>query len=681
MSDVNSEISPHIDALIDTFVPSNIRESYPALVQFIRAYLDFLETQNQSAYFQNTLPEQRFIETQQEQFLKRIEKEIGLFVPRRYEADPKLFYNKISELWQSRGSPESIKTFFRIFFDEPVEISYPNEQLLIPSNSVWFQESFITLECQNEVTPMVDIKVYQLFREFEILVDANRYERISPNLVRVYSENTSFENVKIGDNYVIREESTDNFICIGEVVPSPANISVTNRGEYWRAGQIIKFPGTDRDTLIRVDSVDENTGINELSIVEHGYQHAGSEILTVSPFPIRPSDSGFNITEEVLPTGGTRFDVLIASENVSLSDSVFGFFDGSYFLEEYVDNLLYVGESKFVTTSLTSSENQNVFNYQISDITIEEWNESRATIVLGFAARAKLEGEWRDLSSIISEEFIRIQDSFFYQTYSYELNSLVNPVDYKSLIPEFNVAGQKPFFNYERSINFDTFVVDISFALPFIEIDPIDFVNIDDEFVIKDVRKQILDVGDIFEKISNNLTKKFSNVVVSNDTQLISVTKNRNDNLEIDENITQKQFEKSFKGDYFGEGYLEPQELYTITITRTVLQDFDFKDIIKYLTDSSDGATDKPIKNPTKVPNDSISSSDNESFISGKVLTDNLNSTSDDINQKTLEKNLKGDFFGGSYTVIDEIYTVTETHTTLNDSAEVSLNGSLVVVT
>lgn len=595
MSDVNSEISPHVDTLIDTFVPSHIRESYPALVQFIRAYLDFLEMQNQSAYFQNTLPEQRFIETQQEQFLRRIEKEIGLFVPRRYEADPKLFYNKISELWQSRGSPESIKTFFRIFFDEPVQISYPNERLLIPSNSLWVQESFIAIELQNEIAGSLDeIEVYQLFRGEETLVDISRVEEIVSNVLRVYSEKVLFENVDVGDEYVIRNKNTGDFITLAEVVLSPTDVSVSVKGNNWKPGQVVRFPGTIRDTLIRVDSVDNDGGINDLSIVEYGYEHASSPTLIVSPFPVRPTGTGFNITEEALPGGGTRFSLIISSENVGISDSVEGLFQGDYFLEEYVDNILYVGNEVFTTTSsvVEDIQDEESFSYQISDTTLEEWLESRATITMSFAPSAKLEGEWRDLSSIISEDFTRIQDNFFYQTYSYELNSVVDPANYRYLVPEFNVAGQKPFFNYENSVTFDTFVVDISFTLPFVEIDFIDFAEAVDPLVIKSVTKQRLDIAEVFEKIFNNLNKKLVDTVTSTDTQVFNFTKFLSNDATAAEDISQKSLEKNFKGDYFAEAYTEPQEIYTVTITRTALQDFDFKDIIKHLNDTVGNTSD-----------------------------------------------------------------------------------------
>jgi len=594
MSDINSEISPHVDTLIDTFVPDHVRANYPELIKFIRVYLNFLETQNQSAYFQNTLPEQRFLETQQEQFLKRIEKEIGLFVPRRYEADPKLFYNKISEIWRSRGSTESIKAFFRIFFDEPVEITFPNERVLIPSNSLWYQESFITIDSQGGFTPSMDnIEVYRLFRGIETLVDATRFVEIVPGTFRVYSEKDLFENVDVGDEYVIRDKVTGNLICIGEVVLSPTDVSVTDPGSSWRIGQVVRFPGTIRDTLIRVDSVDADGGINDLTIVEYGYEHSASPTLVVSPFPVRPTGTGFNITQEDLPGGGSRFTLIISSENLVVSDEVEGStVPGTYFLENYVEDQSYTGKKEFVTTSSVITEVEEPFRYQESDITLDEWLDSRATITMSFATRARLEGEWRDLTSIISEDFTRIQDSFFYQTYSYEINTEIDPSDYRYLVPEFNVAGQKPFFNYEDSVEFDTFVVDVSFTLPFIEIDFIDFINVADP-IVKSVTKQEIDVAEVFEKIFNNLNKKLVDTIILSDTPVLNPTKVQSDDVTTNEELTQKSVEKNVtSGDYFAESYVNTQQIYTVTITRTAIQDSDFAEVLKYLEDSLEGTID-----------------------------------------------------------------------------------------
>ena len=110
---MDKNIAPHISALVDSFVPEHIEASYPKLVLFLKAYLNFLEDTNKASYYQNTLPGQRDVWQQEQQFLARIQKEIGLYVPRDYAATPKVFYQKVVDLYRSKGSEAAVKTFFQ----------------------------------------------------------------------------------------------------------------------------------------------------------------------------------------------------------------------------------------------------------------------------------------------------------------------------------------------------------------------------------------------------------------------------------------------------------------------------------------------------------------------------------------------------------------------------------------
>ena len=565
MSDKNfNQNSPHIDTLIDSFVPSHISDEYPVLIEFVRAYLHFLETQNKSAYYQNTLPQQRFVDTQQEEFLKRIEKEIGLFVPQKYQADPKLFYNKISELWRSRGSEEAIKTFFRIFLDEPVQITYPNEQLLIPSNSVWVQESFITIRADRIVDSIPrNAKVYHRFKDTEVEIDTSRINLLDSTTIRVYTEKPLFENSNIGDEYVLRNKHTDNIVCYGNVIPSPSSLPIKRGGKDWTVGEIVSFPGNVENTIARVDSVDNEGGIENLTIIEYGYDHKSSSLL-VSPYFAKPVISDFDINEEVLSSGGIKYTLDLGPEIFITSDEVTGFSEGSYFVSDYVD-FLYNGNVSFNNSTKNAKDTSNYLGTanNLNDITLEEWLQSRALLQLTFSPYSKLEGSWKDLSSIISEDFTRVQDNYYYQTYSYEINSPVDPRDYKLLVPEFNVAGQKPFFNYENVIRFDSFALDVSYKVPFFEIEFFEIAE-PGSFEIKEVHKPFVDVGVPLEQIYNNLRKPFNHSVTSADNATIYPEKVIEEIQPTDDNITQKQSDKYIDirraryadSNYFAEEYI-----------------------------------------------------------------------------------------------------------------------------
>ena len=183
---MDKSIAPHISALVDSFVPEHIEASYPKLVLFAKAYLNFLEDSNKASFYQNTLPEQRDVWQQEQQFLARIQKEIGLYVPREYAATPKVFYQKVVDLYRSKGSEAAVKTFFQLFINDVVEIYYPWEQVLIPSDGRWIVEDKLRVSM---LTGDADNFAGQVIRQVasDAVAKVDKVER------RVYSDGVIFE--------------------------------------------------------------------------------------------------------------------------------------------------------------------------------------------------------------------------------------------------------------------------------------------------------------------------------------------------------------------------------------------------------------------------------------------------------------------------------------------------------
>tara|TARA_R110000851_G_scaffold41409_4_gene104000 strand:+ start:14974 stop:17028 length:2055 start_codon:yes stop_codon:yes gene_type:complete len=88
-------------------------------------------------YSINTLLENRDIDTITDFYLEQIQKEIAAAIPRKLQSEKKLFYKNIVQFYRERGSAESINTFFRVLLNDDVEVKYPYDDVLIPSNGQW----------------------------------------------------------------------------------------------------------------------------------------------------------------------------------------------------------------------------------------------------------------------------------------------------------------------------------------------------------------------------------------------------------------------------------------------------------------------------------------------------------------------------------------------------------------
>ena len=127
----------NISSYIDDLVPDHVETSFPDLVNFLKTYALYLERSNESGFYLNSLDIQRDIDYVEEKLLTELQNEIGIAVPRDFATNPRTFYKHLIEFYRSRGTPESITSFFRVIFDDEVETYFPFVDILNPSDGNW----------------------------------------------------------------------------------------------------------------------------------------------------------------------------------------------------------------------------------------------------------------------------------------------------------------------------------------------------------------------------------------------------------------------------------------------------------------------------------------------------------------------------------------------------------------
>lgn len=143
----------NISAEVSSVLPQHISNESPDLEVFLQKYLEFIETDNKALYYLNTISSSRDIDDADETFLPRLQNEIGQAIPRKFSAEPRLLYKHLTELYKSRGTIESIKAFFRFFYDDEVEIYYPKDDMFTPSDGKWFSQFDLILDNPSNFTP------------------------------------------------------------------------------------------------------------------------------------------------------------------------------------------------------------------------------------------------------------------------------------------------------------------------------------------------------------------------------------------------------------------------------------------------------------------------------------------------------------------------------------------------
>jgi len=143
----------NISSYIDELVPDHVESSYPDLVNFLKTYALYLERSNESAFYLNSLDIQRDIDYVEENLLTELQNEIGIAVPRDFATNPRTFYKHLIEFYRSRGTPESITSFFRVIYDDEVETYFPFVDLLVPSDGNWTDQAASVIANRTGFTP------------------------------------------------------------------------------------------------------------------------------------------------------------------------------------------------------------------------------------------------------------------------------------------------------------------------------------------------------------------------------------------------------------------------------------------------------------------------------------------------------------------------------------------------
>jgi hypothetical protein len=390
-----SNNKPNIKTIVDSIAPDHLVANYPRLIEFVKAYFDFLETSNKSAYYQNTLLDQRSVHYQESQFLAQIQKELGIFVPKVYASDAKIFYDKISELWKSKGSEEAIKTFFQLFLDDVVEITYPWNSALIPSDGRWIKDSILRITMK-EYAPGLTRNALDFVGKTIKQVTSDARAVVDSVEVRNYSDGPIYELKLIPSTISNKFDPQEDVVAlgdpqlIGEIYKSVSALKIINAGTGYTIG--------DRITV---------TGFNGFTFVAY--------VATVSP-------TGAIQSVQITNFGSGNTPRYVRRTNVS----------NLYFIQD------------FIVYQYSDVVPENVPSPVIN---INTANGANAVLTLQYGSVVSYAGRYNGVHGQLSESIV-LQDSYYYQKYSYQVNTRFSTSEWiNQLTRTIHPAGRKVFGN------------------------------------------------------------------------------------------------------------------------------------------------------------------------------------------------------------------------------------------
>ncbi len=434
--------------------PQFARTNYPAFIEFIEAYYKWLDFQSIGK-----LEDVVDIDQTASQFVKyfRDQLDIGGLFSNADLFDTRYIKN-IKEIYAAKGSEQALIYLLHVVHGASTEIVYPSKQILKSSDGKWVRESFVTVNKLYGTLPVSITSFYVVYPFSVQTVPITRYEVIDNDTIRLYYKFDNTITPSVSDVIQLREGS---FVAwTGILTRSPSRVSVLSGGQNWQLGQVIEIPGTSKNTIVRVSSIDAMGAITTVEVLDHGYEHTEYQSLIVSPYAVKPAGAIPSLTTNQISQSPAAYQYVLSIDDYTdgATESITGTI-GSNTVMQFT--------SAFAETPISTD----------SAVTLEQWFASRATVSLNFDTIVNTKGRWTDDAGQLSNQNIRLQDNLYYQQFSYVIDSTASPDTYVELAASTAPAGIKLFTNYSL-VQELSFIFSGNTSFPYVTIEPLDIVTV-----------------------------------------------------------------------------------------------------------------------------------------------------------------------------------------------------------
>jgi hypothetical protein len=443
---------------------NRVVDNYPLYQAFIDLYYAYtLQRGKASGEINNhaaALDVDRALDIEIDQFYTAYAKDL----PQTIAYNKRNLIKILNQIYEAKGTENALKLLFRLIYNDDIQISYPNENVLIPSSGKWIKEKYFTVHIQLGVVPSENSRLTFSNDKGDFAIIVTGTEVLDSSTCRIKFSSLELVNMPMGQIVTYAYGGATFFV--GKVIPSPEKLRILRAGQYWKKGKVIRIPGKVRDTVAAITTVGTGGSITNIEILEYGIGHDLNQLSIISPFPRKPTgtiqDIGFEITSinpAAVGTGFTHHPGLTYHYTLGLEDyvdniedtvkgTVTGYTHNAYFLSDYMI-ADYLGTVEFETSTKSVSSLDNVGR----DTDIAKWHASLATLLYEHNSLVDMKGKYSGDEGQLSNQLIKIQDSYFYQAFSYLLESIRDPRDYKKMADLFHPAGTKRFSGYIKQIN------------------------------------------------------------------------------------------------------------------------------------------------------------------------------------------------------------------------------------
>jgi len=268
---LHDKISP----LIESQFPAFYREEGPQFVAFVKAYYEWLEQTNNPLYHSRHLLDYKDIDLTLDEFVPHFAYKYLHGTQTSKIASQRDLIKHSHDLYQTKGTIQSLELVFRMLFDQDIEVYYPGDDILRASDGVWIIPKYIELSVSDKAREFVGKDIIGNLSGSRAFVERVDRKVFDGRVIDVAYLSNVQPNVDTGATFVYGEYiSTDGIIKDApRVVGSLTRVNITSSGSGFAEGEVVDIVSDRRGHkgTARVTSVGNRTGEVNYRLLDGGY--------------------------------------------------------------------------------------------------------------------------------------------------------------------------------------------------------------------------------------------------------------------------------------------------------------------------------------------------------------------------------------------------------------------------
>jgi hypothetical protein len=478
-----ADLAEKLSSLVQYQLPDFVRDNYETFQAFLIAYYQFTEQNTQVQYaIQNAESYKDIddtIDTFVEYFLNQYAYDLpkSIFLDQQFKnalsansiESKRAFAKRLMTYYGSKGSEAGINLLFKLLFDDTPSIYYPKDDIFKPSHGTWTKRKTIKVINNEGPSNYADalggvVRGNTSFA-FAVIDDIFQLGFTNEPVPNTIYEVQLEPNTTLGDfvvNEIVRFEVANTFTGNTEIIASGktlgviSNITILNGGIGYSAGDVIQISTGNNSSFVGGVSRVNNIGsIQEIAVSSFGSLYDQETPTVVVNSTLKSYTGKYEVS------GNIATVVLTDNTGVSISH---GLQQGDQINVKFVTGMVGANGFANVNTVISSSKftlsNSNVFYTSVGNLVLLP---KSAIISSTVGAITSYGGQYLDKNGHL-DDIKKIQDSNYYQEYSYVIRAAQSSQYWKDIVKQtLHPAGLKLFSEIFLSVQAE---IDAVFAGP-----------------------------------------------------------------------------------------------------------------------------------------------------------------------------------------------------------------------